>query len=252
MDKINALLCGVGGAMGQTVIAAAAERDDIVIAAGFDRPGTAAAFPVYGDLNEIKEKIDVVIDFSHKSVTDTVTDWCVKNKVPLVSAVTGIDARSEEKIAKAAEAIAVIRSTNFSLGVYVMNKLVAEAVKLLGDSCDIEIVEAHHRLKADAPSGTAKTLLASINAASGGEHKTVYGRSGECRREAGEIGIHSLRGGSIAGEHSVIFAGDDEVITVTHSAGSKKIFARGALTAAVFAAKKPCGLYHMEDLFSAE
>ena len=248
MDTVKVMLCGVSGAMGQTVISCASAMDDIRIVTGFDALECHENFPVYTDITEITEEADVVIDFSHKSVTDTITKWCMEHKKPLVSAVTGISEGSEAYIKEAANEIAVIRSTNFSYGVYVLNKLVYEAARLLDEGYDIELTEAHHNKKADAPSGTAKTLLGNIDRARGFTSDKVYTRNGECKRTKGEIGVHALRGGTISGEHTVLFAGDDELIEIKHSAASKKIFGNGALNAAKFLKGKPAGIYTMDDI----
>ena len=252
MQDIKVLICGVCGAMGKTLVSLINETEGISVSCGFDImcKNETLEFPVYAELADIKEDVDVVIDFSHFSVTDEITDWCIANNKPLVSAVTGVSEESETKLLAAADRISVFRSANFSYGVNVMRRIVALAAKLLWEDFDIEVIEAHHNKKADAPSGTAKMLLDEIQANVETEYDMVYGRSGQCKRKESEIGVHSIRGGAIAGEHEVMYISDDEIITVHHSAMSKRVFAAGAIKAAKFIADKHEGFYSMENMLS--
>lgn len=250
MSEIKVLLCGALGAMGKVVTSLIAESDSFSVSCGFEPLANEQTepFPIYKNLENIKEDVDVVIDFSHFSLTDEITKWCMKNKKPLVSAVTGISEESENLIKEASNVIPVFRSANFSYGVNVMKKIIALATRLLCEDFDIEVIEAHHNKKADAPSGTAKMLLDTIQKNAQTDYDLVYGRSGQCRRSENEIGVHAIRGGAIAGEHEVMYISDDEIITVHHSAISKRVFASGAVRAAKFIVGKPNGLYDMDDL----
>lgn len=252
MQDLKVMVCGACGAMGRTLISLIEETDGFTAVCGFDpfSKDKTEEFPIYSDIKDITENIDVVIDFSHFSLTDEITKWCVDNRKPLVSAVTGVSKESEELLKSASSEIAVFRSANFSYGVNVMKKIVALATKLLYADFDIEVLEAHHNKKADAPSGTAKMLLDEIQANSETEYETVYGRNGQCKRKHNDIGVHAIRGGAIAGEHEVMYISEDEIITLHHSAMSKRVFASGALKAARYVANKERGFYSMEDMLN--
>lgn len=189
--------------------------------------------------------IDVVIDFSHPANLEMLCEYCEAHGCPAVIATTGLDAEHLAKIDALAAKVPVVFSANYSLGINVMKRVIAEITPILEDNFDIEIVEMHHNKKLDAPSGTAKMLLAAADGENKYEH--IYGREG-MRKRGHEIGIHTLRGGTVAGEHTVIYAGEDEIIEVKHRAGSKKIFAAGALKAAAFAKNAEVGYYTMEDV----
>lgn len=198
-------------------------------------------------LYEISEKIDVVIDFSNPANLDMIIDYCTKNHTPVVIATTGYSDEQKAKIKELSKSVPVLWSSNYSLGVILLNRLVREITPILKDSFDIEVIEAHHNKKIDAPSGTAKMLVQSIEEA--GEFKVVNGRSGVSKREPyKEIGVHAVRGGTIVGEHEVIFAGNDEILTLKHSAQSKAIFAVGAIKGAKWLLDKSNNLYNMEDV----
>ena len=199
-------------------------------------------------LFEIKEHIDVIIDFSNPANLDMIIDYSKKNNTPVVIATTGFSDEQKEKIADLSKNVPVLWSSNYSLGVILLNRLVREITPILKDSFDIEIIEAHHNKKIDAPSGTAKMLLNSILEAK--DFKVVNGREGVSKRDPyNEVGVHAIRGGTIVGEHEVIFAGNDEILTLKHSAHSKAIFAVGAIKGALWLLdKKECGLYNMEDV----
>lgn len=201
------------------------------------------------DIIDIDEKIDVVIDFSHFSKLDELIEHCTLRNYPLVIATTGYTGATLEKIISASKKIPILLSSNTSLGVNALNSLLKKLVPQLEDGFDIEIVEKHHNKKIDSPSGTAITLLETIQNSLKEKYTVVNGRKGVAKRDFKEIGMHSIRGGTIVGEHSIIFAGEDEIIEVTHKALSKKIFAVGALKCAEFLKDKEARLYTMEDIF---
>lgn len=196
-------------------------------------------------LYDINDTIDCIIDFSHPSLLDTVLDFAVKEHKPLVIATTGYSDEQKEKIYAASKKIPLVYTANFSLGITVLKRVLGEVSEILKNDYDMEIIEKHHNKKVDAPSGTAKLLLDAIDPNNEFDH--VYGREGQSKR-GHEIGIHAIRGGSIVGEHSVIFAGCDEVIEFKHKAHSKMIFVKGALKAASFVVNANDGLYTMEDI----
>lgn len=241
---INIIIYGINGKMGRTLLAAAPDYPEIKVTGGVDAFGECPGLPLYRSAAEIKTAPDVIIDFSRPSSLDDILSYALKNNVRLVLCTTGYTAEDESKIADAAQKIPVFRSRNMSVGVNLIADLVAQAAKALGDSFDIEIVEKHHNLKADAPSGTAFMLAEAANSAFTDKKKYIYGRGGpDCKRGGGEIGIHAVRGGTLPGEHEVIFIGNDETVTISHAAYSKKIFAAGALRAALILKDKEPGLY---------
>lgn len=189
--------------------------------------------------------IDVVIDFSNPANLDMLCDFCKANACPAVIATTGYEESQLAKIESLSRQVPVVFSANYSLGINVMKRVVAEITPILESAFDIEIIEKHHNKKLDAPSGTAKMLLSAADEA--GQYEHIFGRDGN-RKRGKEIGIHAVRGGTIAGEHTVLYAGEDELIEIKHTAGSKRIFAAGALTAAQFTADAEAGLYSMEDV----
>lgn len=209
------------------------------------------AYPVgleceYKTLEETDKAFDCIIDFSNPANLDMIVSYALKYKTPVVFATTGYTEAELLKIEELSKEVPVLRSANFSLGVILLNRLVKEITPILKDSFDIEIIEAHHHHKVDSPSGTAKMLLNSAEASTG--FTPNYERLGYSPRKPNEIGVHSIRGGSIVGEHEVLYCGEDEVISLKHSAQSKKIFAVGAIKAAHFLVKQPVGYYDMEDV----
>ena len=226
------------------------------IVAGIDRKCKEADFTskytyaVYESPSDVKEEADVCIDFSSALAVDGILDYCTKKKLPLVLCTTGLSNEQLENVKKYSETIAILRSANMSIGVNLLLKLVAQATKALEDKgFDIEIVEKHHNRKLDAPSGTALALADAVNEAAEGSYDYIFSRSERReKRPVSEIGIASVRGGSIVGEHDVIFAGEDEVITLSHSAYSRSIFAKGAVEAAKFLYNKKAGVYSMFDV----
>ncbi len=249
MPKI--LLSGCCGRMGAAVSQICAERKDAYIVAGVDlNPVKRFEYPVYADLAEYGGNPDVVLDFSNPASLPALLSYCQKKERPLVIATTGHTPEQWEDIQKAAQTIPIFRSANMSLGVHLLMDLVRRACAVLGENFDVEIVERHHNQKLDAPSGTAMALYHAAAEALPYEPTPVYDRHERReKRGAHEVGLHAVRGGSIVGEHEVIFAGHHEVIELRHSAGSREVFAAGAVRAAVFLAgvTRP-GLYGMEDL----
>lgn len=245
------LLSGCNGHMGQSVAAVCAADGGLEIAAGFDRtPVKKNSFPVYADPLEYMGPGDVLVDFSNPANLDGLLAYAVKRSLPLVLCTTGYAPEQLESIAAAAKKIPILRSGNMSLGVNLMLRLVREASAALGGSFDVEIVEAHHNRKVDAPSGTALMLADAAASAMPSPASYVYDRhSVRKKRERSDIGIASIRGGTIVGEHQVIFAGADEVLEIRHSAQSRDIFARGALAAARYMAGVSApGCYTMDDV----
>ncbi len=248
---LKVIVNGCFGYMGRNVCDLINNDKDSVVAAGVDIAEKTADFPVYRSFSEIDGKADVIIDFSHPSCLKGLLDYAIKTKTPAVIATTGLNDEEKALIKEASKQVALFFTANMSLGVNLLSALVKKAASVLSGSFDIEIVEKHHNKKIDAPSGTALMLADAAAEAVDFNAEYVYDRhSVRKKRDANEIGISSIRGGTIVGEHDVIFAGEDEVITLSHSAYSKRVFAAGALNAAKFIVCKENGLYSMEDLLS--
>lgn len=246
---VKILISGVGGKMGKNVLDIVNSDPETKAVCGVDiNPPDIADFPVYKTLSEVKETPDVVIDFSSPVILDDLLSFAKAKKCALVLAVTGYTKEELEKINKASEETAIFKTANFSMGINLLVKLVKEAGEFLGEKYDVEIIEKHHNRKADAPSGTALMLADSINEAFSGKKEYVNGRSGIVGARGSEIGIHAVRGGTIVGDHDVLFCGEDEVITLSHRASSKKVFANGAVRAAKFVSCKAPGMYDMKDV----
>lgn len=248
---LHIVLTGCNGRMGKALSALAADAEGLVIAAGVDVVKIpSGSFPVYETPAKYTGPADVVVDFSHISALPALLEYCKKRKLPLVLATTGQNDEQKTQIIEASKEIPVFLSANMSVGVALMKDLVRRAAQVL-NGYDIEVIEKHHNQKLDAPSGTA-LLLADAAAEGAGGKRFVYDRHAVRRkRDPGEIGISSVRGGTIIGEHEVLFAGYNEVITIAHSAQSRELFAAGALRAARFMAGKPAGLYTMDDLVAS-
>ena len=238
--------------MGHAVAAAIAGREDCTVSAGVDiRTEPYGDFPIFRSFSDLKEKPDVIIDFSDPAILDDLLEYCLVNGVPAVLATTGYQEAQIAAIRKASASIPVFFSFNMSLGINLLVQLAKKAASVLGGQFDIEIVEKHHNQKIDAPSGTALMLADAINESLDNTCHYVYDRhSKRQKREKTEIGLHAIRGGTIVGEHDIIFAGHDEVITLSHSAASKEVFAVGAVNAAVFLAKQQPGMYDMRALMT--
>lgn len=250
MTKIA--IVGCNGKMGGFVAEAVRENAACETLFGVDAFGVSKAdFPVYKSFDEAADKPDVIIDFSNPAALDGMLAYALENRIPCVICTTGYSQEQVARIKAASEQIAVFYSGNMSLGINLLIELAKQATKVLGGSFDIEIVEKHHNLKVDAPSGTALMIADAVSDTLEQEPQYVYDRhSYRKKRSKNEIGIHSVRGGTIVGEHEVIFAGHDEVVTVTHQAQSKQVFAVGAVNAAAFLAKQGAGMYDMSDLLA--
>ncbi len=247
---INILLSGANGKMGKVITRLVADMEDINIVAGVDINTESDTFSVFSSPFEFDGECDVIIDFSHPSVFDTLMDYAVEKNVPIIMATTGLSPENRQRLVDAAAKIPVFFSANMSLGVNLLIDLAKKATAILEDNFDIEIIERHHNQKIDAPSGTALAIADAIADTAIGSKNYVYDRhSVRRKRSKDEIGIHAVRGGTIVGQHDVIFAGTDEIIEIKHTATSKEVFAVGALKAAKFMKGKPSGYYSMNDLF---
>jgi len=245
---IRAIMNGCNGKMGQVISGIVAADADIELVAGVDKVDNKVnTYPVFTDIRDCNVEADVIIDFSVASAVDTLLDYCVEKQIPCVLCTTGLSKEQLDKVEACSKKVAILRSANMSLGINLLLKMLKEAAGVLAPAgFDIEIVEKHHNQKVDAPSGTALALADSINEEFGSTYEYVYDRSSKReKRSQKEIGISAVRGGSIVGEHDVIFAGADEVITFSHTAYSKAIFAKGAVQAAKFLAGKEAGMYDM-------
>lgn len=247
----NVIMHGCNGKMGKTIAGLIREDEDVTLVAGIDVFDEGKnPFPVFTDINDCDVEADVLIDFSAAPAVDKMLDYCVERKIPCVLCTTGLSQEQLDKVEEASKKVAILRSANMSLGINMLLKILKEAAKVLAPAgFDIEIVEKHHNQKVDAPSGTALALSDSINEALGNEYEYVYDRSKRReKRPKKEIGFSAVRGGTIVGDHDVIFAGADEVITFSHSAYSKAVFGKGAVQAAKYLKGKPAGLYNMSNV----
>lgn len=251
---INVLLSGCNGRMGQVITRLASERDDLKIVAGYDQNTSIEnTYPVFSDLGKCNVDVDVIIDFSHPAALDSLMQFAVSKKIPAVVATTGLVNAQVQMLKDTSKRIPVFFSANMSLGVNLLIDLVKKAARVLEKDFDIEIVEKHHNQKIDAPSGTALAIADAINSSLEQQQEYTYDRhSRRKKRSKTEIGIHAVRGGTIVGDHSVIFAGNDEIIEINHIAMSKEIFAVGSLNAAAFLHKKSAGMYNMDDLIQSK
>ena len=250
---VKILMHGCNGRMGQVITGLVKEDENATITAGVDvYDGIKNDYPVFSKLQDVNVDFDVIIDFSTASVIDGLLDYCEAVKKPVVLCTTGLSEEQIKKAKKVSETVAVLRSANMSIGVNVIMKLLREAVaKLAPEGFDVEIVEKHNNQKLDAPSGTAIALADVMNDEMGGCYEYIYDRSQvRKKRDKKELGISAVRGGNIVGEHDVIFAGTDEVITISHSAHSKAIFAKGSIAAAKYIFDKKPGMYDMSDVMA--
>ena len=248
---VTIIMHGCNGHMGQ-VISGIVEKDpDAEIVAGIDIADQGKnSYPVFTDIDACQVEADAIIDFSSAKATDKLLEYSAARQIPVVLCSTGLSQEQLAKVEETSRKVAVLKSANMSLGINTLLKLVQDAAKVLAAAgFDMEIVEKHHRLKLDAPSGTALALADSINEAMDNQYHYVYDRSQKReKRDDKEIGISAVRGGTIVGEHEIIFAGQDEVIEFKHTAYSKAIFGKGAVEAAKFLAGKPAGRYDMSDV----
>ena len=248
---INVIMHGCNGHMGRVVTELIEKDENVQIVAGIDAyTGVQNEYPVFPSIKECTVKADVIIDFAVAQAVDGLLEYAVETGTPVVLCTTGLSAEQLEKVNQASKKVAILKSANMSLGINTLMKLLRTAADILANrGFDIEIVEKHHNQKLDAPSGTAIALADSINEAMADQYVYNYDRSHERKkREKNEIGIVAVRGGTIVGQHDVIFAGADEVIEFHHTAYSKAIFGKGAVEAAKFLAGKPAGMYDMSDV----
>lgn len=253
MTKI--IMHGCNGVMGQMICNLIAADEEVEVVAGVDiNDKVENAFPVFSSIDTCDVEADAVIDFSHISCVDALLDWCGEKGMPVVLCTTGLNETQLAKVNEVAKKTAVLKSANMSLGINMLLKILKEATAVLAPAgFDIEIVEKHHRRKLDAPSGTALALADSINEELNNEYEYVYDRSSRReQRPKKEIGLSAVRGGTIVGDHDVIFAGEDEVITFSHTAYSRAVFGKGAIQAAKFLKGKAAGLYDMSHVIDAQ
>lgn len=248
---VKAIMHGCNGKMGQVITGLVKNDAEIEFVAGIDAyMGISNTYPVFESIEKCDVEADVIIDFSNAKAVDNLLDYCVEKQIPVVLCTTGLSEEQLAKVEEASKKVAVLKSANMSLGVNLLMKILKDAAKVLAPAgYDIELVEKHHNLKVDAPSGTALALADSINEAMDNEYTYVYDRSQvREKRSQKEIGISAVRGGTIVGDHEVIFAGTDEVIEFKHTAYSKAVFGKGAVEAAKFLAGKPAGRYDMSNV----
>lgn len=246
---LKIIINGYSGSMGKVLTKCANEDSELEIVCGSSKDDLDVPFKTYHKMSEVEELADVIIDFSHHSTIEDTLSYAIKTKTPIVIATTGFNDEELTKIKKASNIIPIFHSSNMSLGVNVLVKLVKEAAKSL-NGFDIEIIEKHHNKKLDAPSGTAVMIANGVKEVLP-DSEYIYGRHGRSdKRSSNEIGIHAIRGGTIVGEHTTIFAGHDEVVEIKHSAQSKDIFAKGAIAAAKFLVKQEAGYYNMNNMLN--
>lgn len=252
---INVIMHGCNGMMGRMISDLMVDDAQAKIVAGIDLDDTCNYdYPVFKSFEECTVKADVVIDFCSVKALDGLLNYCVKEQVPVVVCTTGLSEEQNIQVEEASKKVAVLKSANMSLGINTLLNLLQKAAQVFAPAgFDMEIVEKHHNKKLDAPSGTALALADSLRDALDGEYNYVYDRSQEKkRREKSEIGISAVRGGTIVGEHEVIFAGTDEVLEFKHTAYSKAVFGKGAIQAAKYLAGKPAGYYNMSHVIDGE
>ncbi len=245
------IMHGCNGKMGQVITGLCKEDENAKIVAGIDVVDNRDnGYPVFTDIDACDVEADVIIDFAAAVAVDKLLDYAKNKKIPVVLCTTGLTPNQINKVAETSKDVAILKSANMSLGINTIMKLLKDAANIFAPAgFDIEIVEKHHNQKVDAPSGTALALADSINEARNNEYEYVYDRSQvRKKREKKELGISAVRGGTIVGEHEVIFAGVDEVIEIKHTAYSKSVFAKGAVEAAKFLAGKTNGMYDMSDV----
>ncbi len=253
MTKIA--LSGANGRMGKAITELCKNREDAKIVFGIDKfCEKTADFPIYASPFEYNGKCDVIIDFSNTSALDMILEYALKNKTPLVLCTTGFDNEQNEKISEASKEIPIFKSGNMSIGINLIMDMLKKCAHVLGYNYDVEIIEKHHNQKLDSPSGTALMLADSVKDNLPYDAHYVYDRTTKMqKRDSKEIGISAIRGGTIVGEHSVIFAGHDEIIELKHSALSREVFANGAVNAAIFLATQNVPkIYDMTDLISSK
>ncbi|MBM7870050.1 4-hydroxy-tetrahydrodipicolinate reductase [Clostridium pascui] len=246
---VKILLNGCNGRMGQMISHTSLSFNNLEIVAGVDiNTSVNSSYPIFSKLEDCDVEFDVVLDFSSVKSLDSLLSFCIPKNLPLVLCTTGYTQEQLEEIKKASEKIPVFKSANMSIGINIVNNILKQISSKLFKDFDIEIIEKHHNQKLDSPSGTALLLANSIKDSIQEETEFVYGREGIAKREKKEIGIHAVRGGSIVGDHDVVFAGSGEIIEIRHSAISREVFAVGALRASEYMYKKAPGMYDMDDV----
>lgn len=246
---LDIILSGANGKMGKVLQEIIGQQAEMQVVAGVDREEFTAEFPTFTQISDVDVPADVIIDFSHFSNVPAILAFAVEKKIPVVIATTGLEEEQKQALLAASQQTAVFFSANMSLGINLLAKAIREITPLLEDEFNVEIVEKHHNLKKDSPSGTALLLADAVNDSVKEKKEYIYGRHGnDLSNPLSELGIHAVRGGTIPGEHTVIYAGPDEIIELNHFALSRNIFANGAVKAAKYINKKPAGLYDMEKL----
>lgn len=249
MSDVRIFLNGCNGRMGKVITDICAQQTGVTIVAGADTNTSASSFPVYGTATDCKVDFDVLVDFSHVLALPAVMKLAEDQHKPLVMCTTGLSPENKQSLVDLSAKTAVFYSANMSLGVNILISLAQKAASILYPEFDIELIEAHHNQKLDAPSGTALMIADAMNDTLDHQLEYIYDRHNRLqKREKKELGIHAIRGGSIIGDHRVIFAGPEEVVTISHSAQTRNVFARGAVAAARYMCDKPVGLYSMKDL----
>ena len=253
MKQTRILFSGISGRMGKATRAAAEASEEYKIVAGIDIAPSVDTIPIFVSPDEVNVEVDAIIDFSHHSATPKLLEFAIARKIPVVVCTTGHTDEETALIKAAAEKIPVFFSRNMSVGINLLIELAKTAAKVLGQDYDIEIIEKHHNKKLDAPSGTALMIADEVADTVDFDAEYVYERqSKRAARGKNEIGISSVRGGTIVGEHDIMFCGADEIITISHSAASRDVFARGALRAAAYIAGKDAGFYDMSTMIKGE
>jgi 4-hydroxy-tetrahydrodipicolinate reductase len=249
---LNILLSGVSGAMGSMLQQVIAATPECQVVAGFDHLEiNTLPFPVYTDLERCREDVDVIIDFSHYKAFPAIFGFAKEHRIPIVIATTGLSEDDLKAIEDGSKEIPIFKTANMSVGINLIAKVLKEMAGTLETGFDIEIIEKHHNKKIDSPSGTALLLADAVNDGLENKKEYTFGRYGrDAKRMENEMGIHAVRGGTIPGEHTVMFAGNDEIIEIKHMALSKKVFAEGAVRAAQYLANKEAGLYDMSMVIS--
>jgi 4-hydroxy-tetrahydrodipicolinate reductase len=249
---VNIALNGSNGKMGKAITELTLSSNTVKIVAGIDRNSDSSSpFPIFKSIEECTIPCDVVLDFSRPDSLDSLIKYCSVNKTPLILCTTGYSDEQLRVIEETSKKLPIFRSANMSIGINLLSNILSQVSDLLFKDFDIEIIEKHHNQKVDAPSGTALLLANSIKDSIKNPTEFTYGREGICKRDKKEIGIHAIRGGTIVGEHEVIFAGADEIITLSHTATSRKVFAIGSLKACEFMKGKEVGFYDMNDVIKA-
>ncbi|URZ00096.1 4-hydroxy-tetrahydrodipicolinate reductase [Clostridium felsineum] len=246
---VKILLNGCGGKMGTAITNLSKNYDNISIVAGVDKsPKDSSSYPVFKSISEVNVDCDVILDFSRPDSLDEILNYSNTNSLPIVLCTTGYTKEQIDKINEFSKNHTVFRSANMSIGVNIVNNILKSVSTILYENYDIELIEKHHNQKVDAPSGTALLLADTIKNTISEKIDYIYGREGVSKKKHNEIGIHAIRGGSIVGEHDLIFAGEGETIEIKHTAQSRDVFAAGSLKACAFIYKKAAGLYDMNDV----